>query len=232
MTASIVALFLAQLGFVGGHFLLSHPPVRTKLVARLGEAGFSAGYSLIMAAFLVWTVLAYRGAPTMWLWNLGAAGRWVPALLMPPALILAVVGLTTRSVTAVGGESVARSPQVTKGIATITRHPFLWGAALWAIAHLAANGDLASLVLFGGILVLALGGMAAIDHKRALKLGADWNRMAHATSAIPFAAALSGRTTLDWAGIGWLRPLVAIVIYFALFHGHRWLFGVSALPGG
>jgi hypothetical protein len=33
-------------------------------------------------------------------------------------------------------------------------------------------------------------------------------------------------------GIGWLRPLAAIVIYFALMHGHRWIFGVSALPSG
>jgi uncharacterized membrane protein len=156
----------------------------------------------------------------------------VPALVMPLALILVVVGLSTRSVTAVGGEAVAQSPQATKGIATITRHPFLWGAALWAIAHLAANGDLASLILFGGILVLALGGMAAIDHKRSLKLGAAWDRIAQSTSAVPFWAALSGRTTLDWAGIGWLRPLAAIVIYFALMHGHRWIFGVSALPGG
>src|SRR5262249_54271552 len=36
------------------------------------------------------------------------------------------------------------------------------GVALWALVHLIVNGDLASLILFGSLLVLALGGTAAI----------------------------------------------------------------------
>ncbi len=31
------------------------------------------------------------------------------------------------------------------------RHPMLWGVVLWAVAHLLVNGDLASVLLFGGI---------------------------------------------------------------------------------
>ncbi|WP_234853682.1 NnrU family protein [Paracoccus everestensis] len=36
------------------------------------------------------------------------------------------------------------------------RHPQLTGFSLWAVAHLLVNGDLASFVLFGGLLVWAL----------------------------------------------------------------------------
>ena len=36
------------------------------------------------------------------------------------------------------------------------RHPQLTGFSLWAVAHLLVNGDLASFVLFGGLLAWAL----------------------------------------------------------------------------
>ena len=43
------------------------------------------------------------------------------------------------------------------------RHPMLMGFGLWALAHLLVNGDLPSLVLFGGLLVWALVEMALIN---------------------------------------------------------------------
>jgi len=52
----------------------------------------------------------------------------------------------------------------------ITRHPFLWGIALWALVHLIINGDLASLILFGSLLLLAVGGTLAIDARRGATL--------------------------------------------------------------
>jgi uncharacterized membrane protein len=221
-------LIAAQAAFVGGHLLLSHPPLRERLVRRLGEGAFVAACSALMIAFLAWLVVAWRAAPFVPLWDLGAAGRVVPAALMPAALVFAVLGLTSRNVTAVGGERHWNAP--VRGIGTVTRHPFLWGAGLWAIAHLAANGDAASLVLFGGIALLAFGGMFAIDHKRALRLGDAWRAISARTSILPFGAALAGRTAIDWGGIGWVRPVAGVVLYIALMHGHARLFGVSALP--
>jgi len=55
------------------------------------------------------------------------------------------------------------------------RHPMLIGAVIWAVAHLLVNGDLASLVLFGGIGAWALLTMALI--KRAEP---GWTRSAGA----------------------------------------------------
>ncbi len=41
-----------------------------------------------------------------------------------------------------------------QGIFSVTRHPLTWGIALWASAHLLANGDLVSLIFFANLLVL------------------------------------------------------------------------------
>lgn len=221
-------LLAAQAAFTGGHFALSHPPVRARLVAMLGERGFTAAYSVLMIAALAWLVAAYRAAPFTALWDLGVAGRVVPAALMPLALVFAVLGVTSRNVTAIGGERHWNAP--IRGVGTITRHPFLWGTGLWSLAHLAANGDAASLVLFGGVAILSFAGMRAIDHKRALKLGDAWAGIASRTSLVPFAAALAGRTAIDWGGIGWVRPVIGVVLYVALMHAHAQLFGASALP--
>jgi uncharacterized membrane protein len=218
-----------MLAFVGGHFLLSWPPLRGRLVAALGEKAFLGLYSLLSIAFLVWAIQAYRAAPFVGLWDLGLAGRAIAVGVMPFALVLAVAGLTSPSPTAVGGERMRDLAQAVRGIVTITRHPFLWGAALWAVAHLAANGDAASLVLFGGMLVLALGGMAAIDHKRAQRLGEGWRAFAAQTSAVPFAARAAGRVKVDWKGIGLARPIAGLVLYGVLLYAHRWLFGAAVL---
>ena len=130
---------------------------------------------------------------------------------MPFALILAVCGLASRNPTAVMGDRMLERGLPVAGILTVTRHPFLCGAAIWGLTHLAANGDAASVILFGGMSVLAIGGMFAIDRKRAVRLGPVWDEFAAKTSRVPFAAALAGRTRVDWAGVGWLRPAIGLI---------------------
>lgn len=229
MTGTLSALFAAMVGFVGAHFLLSWPRVRSRLVAALGERPFLGGYALVSVLFLAWAIMAYRAAPFVGIWELGLAGRFVAAVLMPIALVLAVIGLTTPNPTAVGGERLRDANRAARGIVTITRHPFLWGTALWAVAHLAANGDAAAAMLFGGMLTLSLGGMAAIDHKRLLRLADAWQAFAAKTSVVPFAAVAAGRVKVDWKGIGFWRPALGIALYLVLLFSHRWLFGVSVL---
>ena len=53
----------------------------------------------------------------------------------------------------------------------ITRHPFLWGVAVWACGHLLVNGRRPSFILFGSLLVLAIFGTYSIDAKRTRALG-------------------------------------------------------------
>lgn len=226
------ALIAATLAFVGGHFLLSSRPLRPLLRDRFGDRAFRAVYSLAMTAALIWMVAAYRAAPYVPLWNPPPAFAWIPLLVMPFAAILLVAGLTSPNPTLVGGErfldGAPGSPAV--GILSVTRHPFLWATGLWALSHLAVNGDFASIVLMSGIAILSFGGMRHIDLRRESNLGATWGPMKLTTSVVPFAAALAGRTRVDWRGIGWWRPVLGLVVYAALLHLHSGLIGVSPLP--
>jgi uncharacterized membrane protein len=109
-----------------------------------------------------------------------------------------------------------------RGMVRITRHPFLCGIALWALVHLIINGDLASLILFGSLLVLAVRGTLSIDAKRRRNFGEQWIKFAEVTSDIPFAAIAAGRNRLGpaLAEIGVWRPLAAILVYAAAFYLH------------
>ncbi len=229
MTGTLTALFVSMLSFVGGHFLLSWPTLRERLIARLGQGPFTGLYSLLMVLVLIWVVAAYRVAPPFVLWDFGPSVNLLPVLAMPFALILAVAGLTSRNPTAVMGEGLLAHALPVDGILTISRHPFLSGVALWSVSHLIANGDAASAMLFGGMGILSIGGMSAIDHKRSLKLGQNWAAFAAKTSRIPFGAAFSGRVQVDWGGIGWVRPVIGLILYVALFTLHDWLFGVPVI---
>jgi len=234
MDGALNTLFVATLAFVGGHFVLSSLPVRRLLIRTLGEQRFTPVYSLAVTAAFVWMLWAYRAAPVVEVWTPGPGLAWVPLVLMPVAIFLAVAGLTTRSPTMVGAERTLASglPQTpAPGIIGVTRHPFLWGTALWAVAHLAVNGDLANITMMVGILALSIGGMLHIDYRREETLGAAWGPVKLTTSLVPFAAILAGRTHVDWRGIGWWRPLAAGTIYAVLLLLHPWLFGVGAIPG-
>lgn len=230
-------LMAAAAAFVGGHFLLSSAPLRDPLVAALKLRSFRLVYAIAMVVVLTWMIMAYGRAPYFSLWLPPPWAAWVPLLTMPLACILLVLGLAGPSPTRIGGEAVvdARPGSGAEGIITITRHPFLWGTALWALGHLAVRGDLASLILFGAVLVLSLGGMWHIDLRRERELGAAWGPIKLTTSAVPFAAAISGRGAVDWAGIGPTRPLIGLGVYAGLLAGHRVLIGVdplAALVGG
>jgi uncharacterized membrane protein len=231
MVGDLNALFAATVLFVGGHFLLSSQPIRDPAVKALGAQGFMIVYSLAVTGALLWMATAYNHAPFVPVWTPPVPLRWVPNILMPLAAILLVAGLTTRSPTVVGGEKYGSGPQdPVPGILRITRHPFLWATTLWSLGHLATNGDAAGIILFGGILVLSVGGMHHIGQKRERVLGAAWGPIALTTSVIPFQAILARRTKFDWKGIGFWRPIAGIALYAALLLLHPLLFGVSALP--
>jgi uncharacterized membrane protein len=115
---------------------------------------------------------------------------WKPVaiMLMLPAFLLAVTGLTTSNPTIVGEEGrVARPPE---GVVRVTRHPFLIGVGLWAVVHLIANGDLASFIFFGSLAVTALAGTVSIDSKRRRALGPAWLSFAAQTSISKYAERL------------------------------------------
>jgi len=224
-------LLIAALLFVGTHFGLSSPALRPLLVARLGERLFVGLYSLLQIVLLVWLGRSYAVSPFVPLWSPPGWTAWIPLVAMAPALLLLVGGLVQPNPTAVMQDAKGPPDAAVRGMLTVTRHPVMWAFALWALSHLAANGDAASIVLFGAIAVLALVGTLAIDAKKRARWGAAWNGFAAHTSNLPLAAAAAGRTRLDLAGIGWLTPVIAAAVYVALILLHPLVIGVSPLPG-
>jgi uncharacterized membrane protein len=153
----------------------------------------------------------------------------VAIVLMLPAFLLVVVGLTTPNPTAVAQEGLV--DQAPRGIVRITRHPFLVGVAIWAGVHLVGNGDWASLLLFAALAVVSVAGTVSIDAKRRRVLGdAKWDRFASRTSIVPFAAILAGRNSLSVGELTLWRPAAGAFAYVLMLGGHAHLIGVSPWP--
>ena len=223
-------LIAASAYFLLIHFGVSGTRLRDTLVARLGEGPYRGAFSFASLIGLVWMIYAYRHASTVHLWDHPWGLRPIAFVLVFVAFLFGVIGLATPSPTQVGrGSKLAEGTDIARGIVRITRHPFLWGVALWALVHLIVNGDLASLILFGSLLLLALGGTVAIDAKRRHRFGSGWTQFARTTSSVPFAAMLSGRNRIGSAlrEIGIVRPLVAVLAYALIFYFHGRLFGAS-----
>ena len=230
MIGSLTGLFLALLAFVGGHFLFAGTPLRATMVDLVGGEGrFRGVFSLFSAVTLIWVILAYGAAPYHPLWPDARALRVIAVLLLPLSTILIVCGLSTPNATAVGGERVAEMPDPVPGIMKVTRHPFLWGVALWAVAHIPANGDAASVMLFAGMAILAFGGMKSIDAKAQRKLGSAWGPIAMRSSVVPFGAIVSGRNKVSWGEIGWTRLAGGVALYVVLLLAHPWITGKPVL---
>lgn len=226
----MTSLVAATLLFLGIHILVSGTALRGRIVAALGEKPYLGLFSLASLGSIVWMVLAYRGADLVILWWLGAAARHAAYLLMLVAIYLVVAGLTTPNPTAAGGDKLLEGAPAAPGIMKVTRHPFLWGVAVWALAHLLVNGDLASLIFFGGFGLLALIGPQLIDAKLAARKAEGWRRYAAATSWLPFLAMAQGRVSLNFAELGWWRFALALTVYVAfLLWLHDWLIGVPLL---
>ena len=225
----MIQLILAALFFLGLHFGIAGTPLRVQCVGKLGEKGYRIAFSTLSLLGLFWLARAYRAAEYVETWGQLAWFKPVAAILMLVAFLFAVLGLTTPNPTAVGGERLLESDAPVQGIMRITRHPFLWGVALWALTHLLANGDLGSLILFGSLLLLVLGGMASIDAKRRKTCGEHWEHFAAVTSVIPFMAIKEGRNHFQWKEFKWWQPATALLAYAVLMHFHKTLFGVSPL---
>ena len=222
-------LFLAALFLPLSHFGISSSPLRATLVGRIGERPYQGLYSLVSFAAFTWLVVAYRHADARVLWVAPGPVKLAALPVVLLAFLLVVVGLTTPNPTTVGAESLFDRPNVARGILRVTRNPFLWGTALWALAHIAASGELASLLFFGSIGALGLVGASLLDAKKARQHGERWQRFAAETSNLPFQAILEGRQHLVLGEIGVWRVALAIALFGIVLVAHPRLFGVSPL---
>jgi uncharacterized membrane protein len=220
-------LVAAVVFFLGIHFGVSGTALRGRLVKLMGERAFRGLFALTSVAGLIWLIRAYATAPYIRTWGRLIELDVLAQPLMLIAALFVVVGVSTPSPTTAGMESqLTRAVQV-RGITRITRHPFLWGVALWAFVHFVINGDVAAALVFGSLLLLAVVGTSSIDAKRRNAFGASWEHFSRETSNVPFAAILQRRNHF-WPAlreIGFVRPLIAVTVFIALFQLHGRLFG-------
>lgn len=148
----------------------------------LGKLGRPIVTVLILAAVGL-MILGYRAAEEEFLYALPECAWYANNLLMLIALFLMDIGRA-------------------KGIVrTWIRHPMLLGVVVWSVAHLLVNGDVPSLILFGGLGLWALLEMAVISHAEG-----DWQRPAR------------GRFRNDA-----VVAVIACVLYAGIVWIHNWL---------
>jgi uncharacterized membrane protein len=233
--AGMTTLYAAAAVFLGIHLLISGTRIRDGITGAIGEFPYLGLFSVASVGAITWLVMSYnaaqRGAdPVLYALGPGIVHLGIPVIAL--AFFLGVQGLLAPNPTSILQEGAASKEATIHGVVRITRHPFLWGVAIWSAFHLAANGDQASVVLFGSFLILSIFGTFSIDAKRRRKMGEAWTSFAEKTSNIPFAAILSGRTKLKLSeDFGW-RFLVALILFLAILFSHARLIGVSPFPGG
>ncbi len=136
-----ILLILGLVLFLGVHVLTTRRESRARLIARLGEGLYKTLYAVV--AILGLALIAkgfslYRATEWVDIWYPPKAMRHLTLALMLPATILIVAAY------------------VRGRIYEKLKHPMLAGVKLWALAHLLANGDLGSIILFGSVLAWAV----------------------------------------------------------------------------
>ena len=94
MDTALLATGLASAAFVVSHLGLSSEPLRSRMVARLGDKGFQGLYGLLALLILGAMITAYiQASHHVYLWPPGPGVRHVPLLIMPLAFLLIAGGV-------------------------------------------------------------------------------------------------------------------------------------------
>jgi uncharacterized membrane protein len=228
-------LIAAAAVFLAIHLLIAGTKVRDAITGAIGEGPYLGLFSLASLGAIVWLAMSYGAAQrgdNPLLYDLGPAVKHLGIPVIALAFLLGIQGLFTPNPTSLRQEGAAAKPDTIKGVLRITRHPFLWGVAIWSAFHLSANGDEASVIFFGSFFVLSILGTFSIDAKRRRKMGEAWAAFAAKTSNIPFGAVVTGRNSLNLGeSFGW-RFWVAALLFVVVLFAHAHVFGVSPFPGG
>jgi uncharacterized membrane protein len=184
-------MWLLILGFVlflGAHLSPGVLGLRDRLVGRLGEGRFLGVYIATSVTGMLCIIVGKVIAPVVNVWYPPAWGREAAFLLVAVGFILFAALLLPTN------------------IRRLTRHPMLWGMAAWSAGHLLANGDLASMITFGGF-----GGYALISIWSLTRRGAE-----KSTTKYP-----------PWQDV--MTVTAALGAYAVVLWAHGFLFGVSVV---
>lgn len=173
-------------------FVAVAPPMRARLISGVGLIPYKLGFSLLLVLALVLIVVGWRAMGVSSVWVPPVGMRHLTMLLVPVAVILFL------------------SSRLPTDIKQFIRHPQLIGVKLWAIAHLLANGEVRSIILFGGLLAWAVLEVIFI------------NRREGARQKPPRVGAVK---TL-------LSAVLGLVVAGVLLFAHPWIAGIPVMARG
>jgi len=171
---------------IGVHCLPMKVDTRTRLVDAMGLVPYKIAFAFVSLVGLALIMWGRGAADIIDIWQPVGWLRYATVILMFPAVLLIVA---------------AYSPD--NSIRRILGHPMTLGVELWAIAHLLVNGDLASIVFFGGFLLWSLVAFASASRRQPPR---------------------GGRAKIfnDIIVVS-----LAVVVYVAAIRGHEWIAGVA-----
>ena len=197
--------------FFGFHVLVGIYETRTFMVNMLGINMYRMLHSVGAVAGLSLIVLGFMDRPMVPVYAVTSWGPTLTILVLPIAVIF-LAG-------AKGFPDMLR----------VTRHPMLWGIVIWGFAHLAANGDKASVMLFGSFMIYGFVAMFLGDRKQRLSDAEAWQNTAAKTSVFPFIAIIEKRAIEPQGGIR--KPIIiGLVFYVILLLTHQYFTGIPILP--
>ena len=139
-----------------------------------------------------------------WAWIVAALVMWIGSILFVGSFL---------GNPALPGARLERAKAPT-GVFAITRHPMMWGFAIWAAVHLAVIGTAKAMVFDGAILFLAIAGSVGQDAKKAKLMGERFHDWAAQTAFVPFGRGLAWPGTTAFVGgtllfllATWLHPM-------------------------
>lgn len=208
-------VIIAMLVFVLSHVLIARSGLKALLVRWIGSTGYLVGYSLLSFALLAWVIAALIAADRNVFWSPPTWGYAFAGLATLLAFPLIAIGSLSPNPLSVSFRKSGYDPR-RPGIIGWTRHPILWGMTLWAVAHIPANGDWPSLILFAGSAGFSLLGIWAVERRMKRKLGPDaWSQLQPSAGHMDASA---------WQGLA-----LGILLWAGLLLAHSSLFGADPL---
>lgn len=214
------------------HVGLAACGIRGRLVASIGERGFTFLFSGIAAVLVTVLVASYAGARSE-----GASGPALGRFPVVRPILVAAIGFGVVLMTA-SFATYDRSPYAVlgtgsfptaRGIERVTRHAFFAGLVVFALAHALLATRLVGTVFLAGYAVVAIVGSRHQDRKLLARLGRPFAEYLRTTSAVPFAAILAGRQRLVWGELPYRAIAVGLVLAFALRAAHPMIFAHGGL---
>jgi uncharacterized membrane protein len=215
-------------GFLLIHLGISGTPLRGVAQNMLGEGGYLGVYSVLSLAALILMIYGYNQVPhAEFIWYPSAIAYKFTKVLVLLALLLLVMGSLVKNPTAVASEDALDNE--ISGMLKVTRHPVQWAILLFAIGHIIANGDVASLLMFGTLATLSLLGMFSMDARRRKEEDPRWQVFMEKTSMVPFAALIAGRLKFTMADLNWTGLVAGAGLYAAAYWLHDMISGGVSL---